>query len=70
MLPSSLNDLTREALAFAVSKGWLLQRGDSVCLTDAGQKALPRPRNAASVRMAGWTGPLSSNCRVLWQLGQ
>jgi hypothetical protein len=39
MLPSSLNDLTREALAFAVSIGWLLQRGASVCLTDAGRKA-------------------------------
>ena len=39
MLPSNLNDATREALAFAVSKGWLLQRGDSVYLTDAGRKA-------------------------------
>jgi hypothetical protein len=46
MLPASLNDVTREALAFAVSEGWLLQRGDSVCLTDAGRKAAtksPKP---------------------------
>jgi hypothetical protein len=39
MLSGSLNDVPREALAVAVSKGWLLQRGDSVCLTDAGRKA-------------------------------
>lgn len=39
VLPASLNDMTKEALAFAVSEGWLLQRGDSVCLTRAGRKA-------------------------------
>jgi hypothetical protein len=33
----NLNDLTKEAIAFAVSKGWMLDRGDSVCLTDAGR---------------------------------
>jgi len=38
VLPGSLNDVTKEALAFAVSNGWLLQHGDSVCLTDAGRK--------------------------------
>jgi hypothetical protein len=35
----NLNDLTKEALAVAVSKGWLPQGGESVCLTDAGRKA-------------------------------
>ena len=39
VLPANLNDMTKEALAFAVSKGWVLQRGDSVCLTDGGRKA-------------------------------
>lgn len=39
VLPANLNEVTKEALAFAVSKGWLLQGGDSVCLTKAGRNA-------------------------------
>ena len=31
-----LHDLT-EAIAVAVDRGWMLDRGDSVCLTDAGR---------------------------------
>jgi hypothetical protein len=36
VLPANLNDMTKEAIAVAVARGWLLDRGDSVCLTDAG----------------------------------
>jgi hypothetical protein len=37
VLPTKLNDLTKEAIAVAVARGWMLDRGDSVCLTDAGR---------------------------------
>ena len=37
VLPANLNDLTKEALVVAVDRGWMLDRGDSVCLTDAGR---------------------------------
>jgi hypothetical protein len=37
VLPAKLNDLTKEAIAVAVDRGWMLDRGDSVCLTDAGR---------------------------------
>ena len=37
ILPTELNDLTKEAIAVAVARGWMLDRGDSVCLTDAGR---------------------------------
>ena len=36
-LPTELNDLTKEAVAVAAARGWMLNRGDSVCLTDAGR---------------------------------
>jgi hypothetical protein len=36
-LPTKLNDLTKDAIAVAVDRGWMLDRGDTVCLTDAGQ---------------------------------
>ena len=36
-LPTKLNDLTREAIAVAVARGWMLDRGDSVCLTETGR---------------------------------
>ena len=39
-LPTKLNDLTKEAIVVAVARGWMLDRGDSVCLTDAGNLAL------------------------------
>jgi hypothetical protein len=35
VLPTNPNDLTKEAIAVAVGRGWMLDRGDSVCLTDA-----------------------------------
>jgi hypothetical protein len=35
VLPTNLNDVTKEAIAVAVDRGWMLDRGDSVCLTDA-----------------------------------
>ena len=38
VLPADLNDITKQAIAAAVSRGWMLERGDSVCLTDAGRK--------------------------------
>jgi hypothetical protein len=37
VLPTNLNDLTKEAIAVAVDRGWMLDRGDSVRLTDAGR---------------------------------
>jgi len=37
VLPTNLNDLTKEAVAVAVARGWMLDRGDSVLLTDAGR---------------------------------
>ena len=37
VLPANLNDLTKEAIAVAVDRGWMLVRFDSVCLTDAGR---------------------------------
>ena len=37
VLPTKLNDLTKEAIAVAVDRGLMLDRGDSVCLTDAGR---------------------------------
>jgi hypothetical protein len=40
MLPANLNDVTKAAIAVAVARGWMLDRGDSVCLTDAGNLAL------------------------------
>jgi len=46
-LPRDLNDVTRQALEFAVDRGWLLMMdGHSVCLTDAGRELVmkgPRP---------------------------
>jgi hypothetical protein len=35
VLPTNLNDVTEEAIAVAGDRGWMLDRGDSVCLTDA-----------------------------------
>jgi hypothetical protein len=35
VLPTKTNDLTKEAIVVAVDRGWMLDRGDSVCLTDA-----------------------------------
>jgi hypothetical protein len=36
-MPTDLNDLTKEAIALAVDRGRMLDRGDGVCLTDAGR---------------------------------
>jgi hypothetical protein len=38
VLPANLNDPTKEAIAVAVDRGWMLDRGDSVRLTDAGRE--------------------------------
>jgi hypothetical protein len=35
VLPTNVNDLTREAIGLTVQRGWMLDRGDSVCLTEA-----------------------------------
>jgi hypothetical protein len=43
-LPTKLNDLTKEAIAVAVDRGWMLDRGDSVYLTDAGRDLVVRGR--------------------------
>ena len=38
-LPKDLNDVTKDAIAHAVDRGWILLEGhhNSVCLTDAGR---------------------------------
>ena len=33
VLPTNLNDETKEAIAIAVDRCWMLDRGDSVCVT-------------------------------------
>ena len=38
VLPAKLKDLTKEAIAVAVDRGWMINRGDSVYLTDAGRE--------------------------------
>jgi hypothetical protein len=42
-VPAKLNDLTKEAIEHAVARGWMLDRGDSVCLTDAGRDLVRNP---------------------------
>ena len=37
VLPANLNEVTKEAIAVAVDRGWMIERGDSVCLTDVGR---------------------------------
>jgi hypothetical protein len=37
VLPDNLNEVTKEAIALTVARGWMVERGDSVCLTDAGR---------------------------------
>ena len=37
LFPANLNEVTKEAIAVAVDRGWMLDRGDSVCLTVAGR---------------------------------
>jgi hypothetical protein len=44
VLPTNLNDLTKEAIAVAVARGWMLCRGDSVRLTDAGRDLVEEGR--------------------------
>ena len=36
-LPDKLNDVTKDAIAVAVARGWIIDRGNSVRLTDAGR---------------------------------
>ena len=36
-LPTEMSNLTKEAMALAVDRGWMLYSGDSVCLTEAGR---------------------------------
>jgi hypothetical protein len=42
VLPTNVNDLTKEAIAVAVARGWIVERGDSVCLTGAGRELVRR----------------------------
>jgi hypothetical protein len=37
-LPTEMSDMTKETMALAVDRGWMLHSGDSVCLTDAGRE--------------------------------
>ena len=36
-VPTKLNNLTNEAIAYAVDRGWVVLKDNRVCLTDAGQ---------------------------------
>ena len=38
-VPTNLNDLTKEAIAYAADQGWVVLKDNRVCLTDAGRKA-------------------------------
>jgi len=63
VLPANLNDLTKEAIAVAVERGWMLDRGDSVRLTDAGRN-LVRPGGTpakASARPGAGLKPARQN---------
>ncbi|GEP59064.1 hypothetical protein RSO01_62300 [Reyranella soli] len=42
LLPTELNDLTKQAIAVAVDRGWMVNRGDSVKLTAAGRDLIRR----------------------------
>jgi hypothetical protein len=42
VLPTKLNEATKEAVAVAVARGWIVDRGDSVCLTEAGRELVRR----------------------------
>jgi hypothetical protein len=46
-LPTNLNDLTKEAIAVTVARGWMPDRGDSVRLTDAGRDLVAEGRSGA-----------------------
>ena len=47
-LPKDLNDATRQALEYAVDRGWLLLLGShSVLLTDAGRDLIKKSENDA-----------------------
>jgi hypothetical protein len=50
-LPANPNDLTKEAIAVAVDRGWMLDRGDNVCLTDAGRELF---RHGNRLAIATW----------------
>jgi hypothetical protein len=43
VLPTNLNNMTKDAIAVAVERGWMLDRGDSVCLTEAGRDLVKNP---------------------------
>jgi len=43
VLPANLSDMTKEAIAVAVARSWMLDRGDSVCLTEAGRDLVMNP---------------------------
>jgi hypothetical protein len=51
VLPSKLNDMTKEAIAVAVARGWMLDRGDSVCLTDAGRDLARDAQRFSSIQV-------------------
>ena len=42
LLPTDPNDVTKEAIAIAVDRGGMLDRGDSVCLTGAGRELVTK----------------------------
>ena len=42
VLPTDLNDVTSEAVALAIDRGWMLVSGDSICLTDSGRDLIKK----------------------------
>jgi hypothetical protein len=61
MLPTEPNDLTKEAIAVAVARGWMLDRGDSVCLTDAGRDLVTRSTEPGRL-ISEWYANVSASC--------
>jgi len=69
VLPTNLNDMTKEAIAVAVARGWMLDRGDSVHLTDAGRDLVEEGRCGA-IGVARSHGDLTLHpvtARALWR---
>jgi bifunctional non-homologous end joining protein LigD len=59
VLPTNLNKMTKEAIAAAVDRGWMIDRGDSVCLTDAGRESGQAGQSTAQLPLIERKGKLA-----------
>jgi hypothetical protein len=53
-MPANPNDLTKGAIVVAVDRGWMLDRGDTVCLTDAGRELFKHGNHLAVADFGLW----------------